>query len=64
MKYAGTPVNRSSERRSKTHEYRTSAPNDYPSGSVPMETGWEHGPDASISRIKDHNRVTVCRPKR
>jgi len=62
-RYAGTPVHRCSQDRGKTHQYATSAPNEYPAGSVPRETGWESR-EVAISRLPDHNRITVCRPKR
>ncbi len=62
--YAGTPVHRSSDSRGKTHRYETSAPNEYPACAPNAGGGWESGPDASISKIRGNNRITVCRPKR
>jgi hypothetical protein len=62
-KYAGTPVHRCSDDRGKTHSYATTAPNEYPEGSVPRETGWERH-ETFISKIPGNNRITVCRPKR
>ena len=35
--------------------------NEYCPGSVPVETGWERGPDVAISRIPQNNKMTVCR---
>ena len=48
--------------RSKTHapKSKTYKPNDYPAGSVPVETGWfDH--EHAISKHGDNNRITVCR---
>lgn len=56
-------VHRSSQQRAKTHSYETSEPNAYPRGSVPVETG-AYRAEGSISKIPNHNRITVCRPKR
>ena len=56
-------VHRCSADRRKTHRYETTAPNEYPTGSVPKETG-AYAYDTSVSRIPNHNRITVCRPKK
>lgn len=42
------------------HVEKTYAPNAYPDGSVPKETGWQSR-EGSISALPGHNAMTVCR---
>ena len=48
------------EGEAKGHVEKTYASNEYPEGSVPMETGWQSR-EGSISRLPGHNAMTVCR---
>lgn len=57
-------VRRSSDERSRTHRYETTAPNEYPKGCVPVETGYGVRDISSGGFLKNHNRITVCRPKK
>lgn len=57
-------VRRKSAERGKSHTYETSAPNAYPAGSVPKETGYGARDISSGGFLPNHNRITVCRPKK
>ena len=57
-------VHRCSQDRSRTHRYETTAPNEYPKGVVPVETGYGTRDISSGGFLKNHNRITVCRPKK
>ena len=45
------------------YKERRAAPNDYPEGSVPKESGWQ-AREGAISRIPGNNAITVCRGRK
>lgn len=47
---------------SKTREPREKQypANEYPAGSVPVETGW-YDKEHALSKPDGHNKITVCR---